>query len=171
MPEGRVRRARRGDIPGLLALELFFPTDRLSRTSFRHLLTRGHADVLVYEHGAQALGNAVVLYRRGSRRARLYSLVTHPTHRGQGIASRLIAAAERAARKRGCKQIHLEVRPTNRGAIRLYQKRGYEIERRVAKFYEDGTDALQFRKPLISRHTVAKERITHTQEKLSAEDK
>jgi ribosomal protein S18 acetylase RimI-like enzyme len=158
MPEGRVRRARRGDLPGLLALESLFPTDRLNRASFRHLLTRGHADVLVYARGAEVLGNAVVLYRRGSHRARLYSLVTHPAHRGQGIGQQLLTAAERVARRRGCEQIHLEVRPTNHTAIRLYQKRRYEIERRVVRFYEDGTDALRLAKPLVLRHAIAKGR-------------
>lgn len=148
MPEGRVRAARLGDLPALLALETHFPTDRLSRASFRHLLTRGHADVLVYAHGAQLLGNAVVLYRHGSRRARLYSLVTHPAHRGQGIGQRLLTGAERSARKRGCERIHLEVRSTNRTAILLYQKRGYEIKRRITQFYEDGADALRLSKAL-----------------------
>lgn len=151
MPEGRVRRAQRGDIPGLLALESYFPTDRLSRASFRHLLTRAHADVLVFEKDKRVIGDVVILYRRGTHTARLYSLVTDPARRGQGIATRLIAAAERAAHQHGCTQISLEVRPTNRSAIRLYQRRHYEIERRVARFYEDGTDALRLSKPLAHR--------------------
>jgi ribosomal protein S18 acetylase RimI-like enzyme len=156
MPDGRLRRARLGDLPDLLALEAHFPTDRLSRAGFRHLLMHGHADVLVYLRAGQVLGNAVVLYRRGSRRARLYSLVTHPAHRGTGIGRLLLAAAERAACRRGCAEIHLEVRSANRTAIRLYRGREYKVTRRIARFYEDGADALRLGKTLArQRGSVA----------------
>jgi ribosomal protein S18 acetylase RimI-like enzyme len=148
MPDGRVRPARLDDVPALLTLEAIFRSDRLSRASFRHLLTRGHADVLVYARGTQLLGNAVVLYRRGTRGARLYSLVTHPAQRGRGIGQLLLAAAERVARRHRCTEMRLEVRPANRAAIRLYGGRGYEMRQRIARFYEDGTDALRFVKAL-----------------------
>lgn len=151
MPEGRVRRARLSDIPELLALEAYFPTDRLSRANLRHLLARGHADVLVYEQARRVLGDVVLLYRRGSRAARLYSLVTHPAHRGHGIGSRLLAAGERAARRRGCDRIHLEVRPGNRPALRLYRTLGYTVTGRRARFYEDGVDAQRLEKQLAAR--------------------
>jgi ribosomal protein S18 acetylase RimI-like enzyme len=151
MPEGRVRRARLSDLPELLALEAYFPTDRLSRASLRHLLARGHADVLVYAQARRVLGDIVLLYRRGSRAARFYSLVTHPEHRGHGIGSRLLAAAERAARRHGCNRIHLEVRPGNRPAIRLYRTHGYTVTGRIARFYEDGVDAQRLEKHLAAR--------------------
>lgn len=155
MPDGRVRPARLDDAPALLALEAIFPSDRLSRASFRHLLTRGHADVLVYARGKQLLGNAVVLYRRGSRGARLYSLVTHPAHRGRGIGQLLLAAAERAARRRRCAEMRLEVRPTSRAAIRLYDRQGYEVRRCIPRFYEDGADALRLVKSLAAQRGSA----------------
>lgn len=147
----RIRRARRGDIPGLLALESFFPTDRLSRASFRHLLTRAHADVLVFEKDKRVIGDVVILYRRGTHTARLYSLVTDPARRGQGIATRLIAAAEREARQRRCDRIVLEVRTGNRAAIGLYNAIGYRAFSRRAGFYEDGRDALVLGKQLTNR--------------------
>lgn len=151
MPEGRVRRARLSDIPELLALEAYFPTDRLNRANLRHLLARGHADVLVYEQARRVLGDIVLLYRRGSRAARLYSLVTHPAHRGYGIGSRLLAAGESAARRHGCDRIHLEVRPGNRPALRLYRTLGYTVTGRRARFYEDGVDAQRLEKQLAAR--------------------
>jgi ribosomal protein S18 acetylase RimI-like enzyme len=102
----------------------------------------------VYARATQVLGNAVVLYRRGSRGARLYSLVTHPAHRGRGIGQRLLAAAEHAARRRRCSEMRLEVRPANRAAIRIYGKRGYEVTQRIERFYGDGADALRLVKAL-----------------------
>jgi ribosomal protein S18 acetylase RimI-like enzyme len=151
MPEGRIRRAHPGDLHALTALEAYFPTDRLSRASFRHLLTRGNADVLVFALDTRILGDIVVFYRRGSRTARFYSLVTHPDFRGRGIGSRLLAQAERIARGRDSQRVRLEVRPRNAAAIRLYRERGYEITGRIAGFYEDGTDALRMEKRLARK--------------------
>jgi ribosomal-protein-alanine acetyltransferase len=143
-----VRAARRADIAALAALESLFPGDRLSRASFRHLLTRGHAGVWVRTERDRVVGNAVVLYRHGSRRARLYSLVTHPDCRGRGIGAQLLARAERAARERGCERMTLEVRPDNTAALALYRRCGYAETGRRRGFYEDGSDALCLERPL-----------------------
>lgn len=151
MPDGGLRAARRADIAGLAALEALFPSDRLSRASFRHLLTRGHAGVWVWMEQDRIVGDAVVLFRRGSRRARLYSLVTHPDYRGRGIGAQLLATAERAAQEQGCEHLTLEVRPDNAAALALYRRRGYVETGRRHGFYEDGSDALCLERPLAAR--------------------
>lgn len=148
MAEGRVRRARVTDIPALIALEECFPSDRLTRANLRYLLTQGNARLWVWEQDGTIAGSAVLLFRAGSRRARLYSLVTHPARRGRGIGGRLLAAAEQCARQHGCQCLTLEVRPGNTGARRLYQRRGYTDTARVTGFYQDGSDARRMEKPL-----------------------
>jgi ribosomal protein S18 acetylase RimI-like enzyme len=60
-----------------------------------------------------------------------------------------MAACERAARKRGCETLRLEVRADNAGAIGLYEKLGYERFGRYENYYEDGAPALRFDKPLV----------------------
>ena len=132
----------------LVRLEERFPTDRLSRVNLRRLLRHGHASVWVCEQDGVLAGNAVVLYRRGTSVARLYSLVVHPDYLRRGIARALLAAAESEAGKRGCRDLRLEVRPDNLPAIRLYRKDGYAVTGTAEKFYEDGTDALRMRKCL-----------------------
>ncbi|OGI53044.1 MAG: hypothetical protein A3B81_06855 [Candidatus Muproteobacteria bacterium RIFCSPHIGHO2_02_FULL_65_16] len=144
----RIRRARLADLAALLALEARFPTDRVSRTSFRRLIARGRAEVLVCADAGAIRGNAVVLFRARSRAARLYSLVVHPAHRGRGVAANLLAAAEAAARRRGCESMRLEVRPDNARALGLYERRGYAVLGAVADFYEDRTPALRMHKAL-----------------------
>ena len=132
----------------LAQLEERFPTDRLSRANLRRLLRHGHASVWVCEQDGVLAGNAVVLYRRGTSVARLYSLVVHPDYLRRGIARALLAAAESEAGKRGCRDLRLEVRPDNLPAIRLYRNGGYAVTGKAGKFYEDGTDALRMRKCL-----------------------
>ncbi len=143
-----IRRASVADIATLVELERTFPTDRLSARSFRHLLRRGHADVWVYEVSGRTLGDAVVLYRRNTHIARLYSLVVAPRARGKGIGSALVVWAERHAARRGCIELQLEVRPDNKAARALYIGRGYADRGTRPAFYEDGGPALRFGKPL-----------------------
>jgi len=132
----------------LVRLEERFPTDRLSRANLRRLLRHGHASVWVCEQDGVLAGNAVVLYRRGTSVARLYSLVVHPDYLRRGIARALLTATESEAGKRGCRDLRLEVRPDNLPAIRLYRIGGYAVTGKAVKFYEDGTDALRMRKYL-----------------------
>lgn len=140
----RVRPALPEDLPALLDLESSFFSDRLFRRNFRHLILNGNADVLVFDKGNKKItGNVVILYRRNSARARLYSLVVHPQHQRRGIARALMKAAEDAAESRGCQSLSLEVRPDNEAASRLYQKIGYTLIKRVDDYYQDHTPALR----------------------------
>lgn len=147
-PNNNIRTAKLADLDELVRMEAIFPSDHLSRESFRRLLTRGHADVMVYDEGQELLGDVIVLYRRGSKIARLYSLVVHPRHQGRGIARILLAAAERAAVAHGCAEIVLEVRPDNEKALRLYRSAGYVPVRCIEDYYEDHTPAVRMSRPL-----------------------
>ncbi len=143
-----IRRAATADIPALAALESVFPTDRMSARNFQDMLRRGRASVLVCEEGGALIGDAVVLYRRNSPAARIYSLVVQPAQRGRGIARQLLAAVEAEARERGCQTLRLEVRPDNSQALSLYRHSGYAVERRLEQFYEDGSPAVRLSKNL-----------------------
>ncbi len=147
MPE-IIRPAVPEDLDALARLETVFPGDCISRKSFRHLLTRGHAAIWVYYEGQGVVGNAVVLYRRRSAGARVYSLVVDPAYQGRGIARALLEAAEQAAAAKGCITIHLEVRADNEAAIRLYRKAGYLPDGRVDNYYDDGMSAQRLRKSI-----------------------
>jgi ribosomal-protein-alanine N-acetyltransferase len=138
-----IRRASTADLCALLALENSFPGDQLRREHFRHLLTRARADVWLGLAADELLGNAIVLYRTGSHRARLYSLVVAPWARGRGIARTLMETAKQAAAARGCSTMSLEVRCDNVPAINLYRKLGYRFIERLPRYYEDGRDGFR----------------------------
>ena len=158
-----VRVAAVGDLDALMALEhRVFSTDRLSRRSLRHFLQSPTAVVLVaqdsgslpqgtHPRGASQgtlAGTAIVLFRPRSAAARLYSIAVAPHMSGRGVAPMLLAAAEDAARMRGCTSIRLEVHVTNHPAISRYRKSGYQEFGRRRAYYEDGGDALRFQKPI-----------------------
>lgn len=145
----RIRPAQLADIEALLDLESGFPeADRFDRRTWRRLLT-GRGLVLVHQHGdAAPSGSAVVLYRTGSRVARLYSIAVAAAARGRGVGRGLLDACESAARTHGCQLIRLEVRQSNCSAIRLYQMGGYRVIGVLESYYPDGEAALRMEKSL-----------------------
>jgi ribosomal protein S18 acetylase RimI-like enzyme len=83
----------------------------------------------------------ILLFRHPrSRLARIYSLAVDPAHRKQGIAERLLTAAEAQSGKQGLK---LELRADNDAAFRLYTRLGYRPRREFKNFYEDGCTAIE----------------------------
>jgi len=151
----RVRAAQAADLDALVALEeAVFDYDRISRRQYRQHLVGTSALVLVAVDRGDLLGSGMVFFRHGTRVARLYSLATAPGARGRGVAQRLLAAFERAARQRGCDRLRLEVRTDNDAAIGLYERLGYRRFGLRSGYYDDGTDALRFEKELSRRTRV-----------------
>ncbi len=143
-----IRSATPEDVDALLQLEAIFPGDRMSRQSFRRLLKRGVASILVYDQDGAVVANSVVLYRRGSSIGRIYSLVVHPNTQGRGVARALLKAAESAALSKGCTSLRLEVRADNHAALALYAKTGYIPFGQVNNYYQDHTPAQRLLKPI-----------------------
>ena len=148
----RVRQAGSDDLAALVALEQSaFTGDRMSRAQYRrHLVSSGASMLVADAPGEGVLGSALVLFRRGSALARLYSIAAAPSSRGRGIGARLLAAAEDAARARGCRAIRLEVRVDNAAAIALYERAGYRCIGSYTDYYEDGADARRYEKSLAT---------------------
>lgn len=146
----RFRPATRADIDALVGLEQrCFPGDRLTRTRFLDLLGRPTAAFIAAPGATGLAGYALLLFRRGSRVARLYSIAVDPGARGRGLGRRLVEAALALARQRGADVLRLEVRVDNAGAIALYRGLGFHDLATRRHYYDDGTDALRFEKALV----------------------
>lgn len=128
-----------------------FTTDRLSRRSIRRLIAAGSARVLVGTNGHAIAAALVMLYRRGSAHARLYSLAVDPRWRAQGIGSRLLSQALDRARREGRSEMRLEVRRDNHAARSFYVGHGFVEAGRRERFYQDGETALIYVRPTGSR--------------------
>ncbi len=144
-----IRLARASDVDALAAFEnVVFEADRISRKSFRHMVASASAIVLVATTQGAIAGYCVVLFRAGSRKARLYSIAAIRASGGAGRT--LLGAAEEAAVARGCEELRLEVREDNARAINLYEKSGYRRFGRKPDYYADGAAALLYQTPLDS---------------------
>lgn len=125
-----------------------FDGDRLTRRSLRRMLTRARAALLVDDANGRLRGYALVLFRAGTPLARLYSIAVDPDARGRGVGGALLAAAEDAARDRGCTALRLELRDDNAAARAMYGRHGYRHIGRRTAYYADDADAVRMEKPL-----------------------
>ncbi len=141
--EGRVRPARHQDDGAILTLEELFPSDRMSLRSVRHFLKSPSARTWVAELDGAVVGNLILLTRKNSGTARVYSVVVAPPARGRRFAERLVRAAEIEAQRLGLHRIKLEVRLDNAAARALYAKLGYTEDEQLPGYYEDGADGLR----------------------------
>jgi [ribosomal protein S18]-alanine N-acetyltransferase len=149
-----LRSAVATDVDALLDLErASFSGDRLSRRQLRHLLSgRAHGECLVWAEEGDVLGAVVVLYRSNSRRARVYSIAVAPAARGRGVGRQLLAAAERAARARGCHALRAEIRHDNPASVALFSAASYRCFGERPGYYEDGMHAWRYCKELKTDH-------------------
>jgi [ribosomal protein S18]-alanine N-acetyltransferase len=149
-PAAKLRRARMSDVGALSALEKeFFTSDhQISDRGFRHYVGSPISDLIVADVEGAVAGCVLVNYRRDSSLARLYTIAVAEAFQRRGIARQLMAAAERAARRRGCRFMRLEVRADDASAIALYESSGYVRFGKRTRYYDNRIDALRFEKPL-----------------------
>ena len=162
-----IRSAKVDDIDALVAIEnRCFDTDRLSRRSFRHLLTKAHAVTLLEQSANAVRGYVMVLFNAGTSLARMYSIAVDPDSRGQGVGRDLMRAAEAAALEQDCINMRLEVRRDNLASIKLYESVGYRRFGTYEDYYEDHMGALRYEKRLVTQLKLDMARVPYYEQTL-----
>ncbi|MHA2494489.1 MAG: GNAT family N-acetyltransferase [Candidatus Hodarchaeales archaeon] len=75
------------------------------------------------------------------RKGHIISVAVLKNFRGIGVAKALLSESLEAIRQRGVSESFLEVRESNLPAVRLYERFGYQIKKRLRKYYRDGEAA------------------------------
>lgn len=131
-----VRPASVIDLDGIESLEReCFSLDAQSRRSLRYLITQAHARIWLAEQDGALLGDLIVLYRKRSIIARIYSIAVSRAARGQGVAAALLAHGEVAARQADCRTMQAEVRVSNSASRGFFVAHGYTEIATLAAYY------------------------------------
>jgi ribosomal protein S18 acetylase RimI-like enzyme len=139
-----IRAAGPGDLDVVDAVEAAsFDADRFPRRNLARLLASPSTETVLAECEGAPAGYVLLLFRKGAKAARLYSLATTPGARGKGVAAKLVHAALGRAIKRGCDRLLLEVRLSNAAAARVYERAGFLKLEVMPAYYDDGEDALR----------------------------
>src|SRR5690554_1922601 len=145
-PPPITRKASLEDLSSLVKLENeVFNYDQLKRSSFRKFILSSN-DLWIFEKDKKVLAYILILKRKGSFKARIYSFAVSPQSRGEGLGKSLLVHALQALK--GYESVRLEVKVDNRRAIQLYESLGFKQIRRIEGFYTDGQDAFVFEKIL-----------------------
>lgn len=91
--------------------------------SLARLVRRNPGLVLVAADGGRVVGSALGAW--DGRRGWIYHVVTAPSHRRRGIATRLIDQIEAALVSLGCPKANVVIRPDADGGIEFWAARGY----------------------------------------------
>jgi ribosomal-protein-alanine N-acetyltransferase len=146
----QLRRATIDDVPAIMELEeSTFTTDAWSEKSMRSEVAGEYGYYLVAfepEHPERIDAYAGLLAPRGAIEGDIQTIAVAPAARRSGLGRTLMLALIGEARKRGAREVFLEVRADNPGAQTLYRQLGFdEIGVRPRYYQPDGVDALVMR--------------------------
>lgn len=144
-PRISVRLFHPADLERILEIErASFGADAYDRKLFAELSHSCGGLFLVAVRGGKVCGYMVTCMRgrRAPNAAELVSVAVDAAHRGQGAAASLLKNTVRRLRLRKVVRLSLVVKVTNETARRFYERYGFRRVRKVAEYYEDGSDGI-----------------------------
>jgi ribosomal-protein-alanine N-acetyltransferase len=142
----RIRAANHNDLRKICEVEdASFSRDPYPAFVIQRLLNDENSLFLVATRGKGEIVGYLVS-RMEDRAAHLISLAVLPAERRLGTATQLLGELTTVLRKRSIREIRLEVRLDNKGAIELYTQFRFREESVIPQYYSDGSPALFMRK-------------------------
>jgi len=145
-PDGQVRiePSNWRDLNALRELErICFPLDAWPLLDRVGVLTRPAVVRLKAVVNGKMVGFVAGDVRRSQKLTLIATIGVLPEYRGRGIGSTLLRECEEQA---GMPIVRLNVRISNRVAIHMYERMGYQVVSRWPRYYQDGEDALVMEK-------------------------
>jgi [ribosomal protein S18]-alanine N-acetyltransferase len=143
VPSLALDRMRPEDLDEVLAIERASFTMPWSRGAFLYELQQNRvARCWVVRVGAAEVIGYLCLWEVADE-LHITNVAVRPDTRRQGVARALLRSVMEDGRRRGFKMVVLEVRPSNRHALSLYESFGFRVVgRRHGYYYDTGEDAL-----------------------------
>lgn len=124
----------KGDLREVLKLEASAFTDPWSKSVFEEFLPGGTGFGITVRAAQELIGYAC--YFIEPPQVHLTNLAVKPAARRKSVAKRLLDRILDVALDKGCGEIALEVRVSNEAAQRLYEREGFTVSGRLARYYD-----------------------------------
>jgi GNAT superfamily N-acetyltransferase len=116
--------------------EDFQPNKEKQSLALKEIITQPSIGrILVLREGDYVAGMVNILFTVstacGGKVSLIEDMIVHPTHRGNGLGSKLLQAAIAFSQNEGCLRITLLTDRANDPAIRFYQRHGFEMSAMV----------------------------------------
>lgn len=153
----QIRRCEREDIQAVIDINAETLPEHYSDYFYYEILTEFPETFLVAELGGALIGYVMSRIEYGfshlrklglARKGHIVSVAVKEQHRGKGVGTMLMKAAQDAMTAKSATEAYLEVRVTNVEAVTLYQRLGYKATSRLEAYYKDGEAALVMAVPL-----------------------
>jgi len=131
-PGASLRVMNQADLVAVVGVEQACYPYPWTRRIFEDCLRVGYC-CLVAETAAGIVGHGVLMVRAGE--AHILNLCVHPEARRRGIARQLLQELLDIARAAEASTAFLEVRPSNTGALDLYERAGFGVVGRRKGYY------------------------------------
>ena len=144
----RMSTLRDGDLGQVVAIERASFANPWKRDHFRFAIHGNRWAVnRVIRLGDEVLAYACVWMIEDEMK--INNIAVHPDHRGRGLGGWLLRRMLADARGKGCTVARLEVRPSNRAALRVYRDHGFrEVGRHKGYYRDEREDAILMEAPL-----------------------
>ncbi len=136
----KIRQYVREDIPSILAIQSQCPqASRWLEADYVRLVENPGGTILVAELDAMTPPKVVgfAAFHRIMDEAELGNLAVDPDYQHQGGGKALLEEACKRLAAEGAKRIYLEVRPSNKPALGLYDSRGFGLHSVRKDYYHD----------------------------------
>ena len=151
------RRFKPSDLEGVIRINRECLPENYTPIFFMNLYKRFPETFIVAELNKEIVGYIMCRIETGipsfkllgiTKKGHVISIAVLPRYQQKGIGYALMREATQAMMNYNAKECYLEVRKSNRPAVGLYKKLGFEISRTVRNYYADGEDALVMAKQL-----------------------
>ena len=134
------------DLENIAEIEQRCFSDPWSKDALKAAMQNPFTHCFLLEEGGQVCGYAClfVLFEE----AELQNIAVDIPFRKRGFGNALLSFLHDFAKEKGAEKSFLEVRVSNRAAIGLYAKHGYEIYGERSRYYQDGESAFVMKKQL-----------------------
>jgi ribosomal-protein-alanine N-acetyltransferase len=143
----KIRCVQANDIFPVIALAYDTLPERYNPSIFNQFYESFPEGFLVGLHDHTLVGFLIGI-KTTKNTARILMLSVNNNNRKQGIGSTLLKKFLSEMKNHEIKQVELEMRTTNEGALKFYIKQGFILREKLQHFYQNGEDAYSMSKEL-----------------------
>jgi ribosomal-protein-alanine N-acetyltransferase len=145
-----IRRCEDRDLPAVIDINMAALPEHYSDYFFESILHELPEAFIVAEIDGRVVGYIMCKLEFGFsnfrklgfvKKGHVVSVAVLDDHRGKGLGKALMLEGINGVLQRKADEIYLEVRASNTGAIKMYEKLKFDTKSRLRSYYRDGEDA------------------------------